>query len=189
MRDARYSALADRYWVKGRMLDEQCATTSCSASMRCGRCRRVAHTAAEHDYEQSGSRLLQPLDMAHQFVDPVRHLVAERRRHDVLAVRATRHGIGALCSAISAIAVSVSPISRKNCTMHPARHAARRPREEAPIRAAQECGRRGQDLRRCARPNSMRRAAHTTTSAASAGMIPSPACALARATSTSSQAC
>ena len=124
-----------------------------------------------------------------QFVDPVRHLVAERRRHDVLAVRATRHGIGALCSAISAIAVSVSPISRKNCTMHPARHAARRPREEAPIRAAQEWGRRGQDLRRCARPNRMKRAAHTITSAASAGMIPSPACALARATSTSSQAC
>ena len=124
-----------------------------------------------------------------QFVDPIRHLVAERRRHDVLAVRATRHGIGALCSAISAIAVSVSPISRKNCTMHPARHAARRPREEAPIRTAQEWGRRGQDLRRCARPNSMKRAAHTITSAASAGMIPSPACALARATSTSSQAC
>ena len=90
--------------------------------------------------------------MADQFVDPVRHLVAERRRHDVLAVRATRHGIAPLCSAISAIAVSVSPISRKNCTIHPARHAARRPREEAPIRAAQECGRRGQDLRRCARP-------------------------------------
>ena len=44
--------------------------------------------AAEHRDEDARRRLLQPLDVADQLVDPHRDLEAERRRHRVLAVRA-----------------------------------------------------------------------------------------------------
>ena len=49
---------------------------------------KVPARAAEHRDEDARRRLLQPLDMADQLVDPHRDLEAERRRHRVLAVRA-----------------------------------------------------------------------------------------------------
>ena len=69
--------------------------------------------AAEHRHEQTRLGLLQPLEMTQQLVDPDRHLVAEGRRHGMLAVRAAAIGISALRSARSAIAARVSPIRRK----------------------------------------------------------------------------
>ena len=50
-----------------------------------------AGAAAEHGDEQARRGLRQPIDMAHQLVDPHRDLVAEGRRHRVLAVRAAGH--------------------------------------------------------------------------------------------------
>ena len=50
-----------------------------------------AGAAAQHGDEQARRRLLQPLDVAQQLVDPHRDLVAEGRRHRVLAVGAAGH--------------------------------------------------------------------------------------------------
>ena len=46
--------------------------------------------ASEHCDEQARCGLLQPLDVAHNLVDPNGDLVAEGRRHRVLAMRAAR---------------------------------------------------------------------------------------------------
>jgi len=49
-----------------------------------------ACAASEHGDEQAGCGLFQPLDVAQNLIDPGGNLVAEGRRHRVLAMRTTR---------------------------------------------------------------------------------------------------
>jgi hypothetical protein len=55
------------------------------------RARRRCRRRRQHGDEQARPHLAQAVDMAHQLVDPDRDLVAEGRRHRVLAVRAPGH--------------------------------------------------------------------------------------------------
>ena len=81
-------------------------------------------------------------------------------------------------------------VLRGRAPVHPAAVRLADDAARAPRRAARSCGRCARRLRRCARgPCSSSRAARAMGSTASAGMMPSSACARASATSTSSQAC